>query len=142
MTGITPGHGDGMTATTPHPGLRAARAPDSPDKRQRVLAAIAGPRSRREPVTALPSPAAARVSTWLVYAEGVREHIEAVRRARPAASPAPRTAIPPARGEPATQASLRTDLALAREEIRRLRAERDKLRAAAPPPARRRDRRT
>ncbi len=48
--------------------------------------------------------------------------------ARPsAASPVP--ALPPGRlaAEPASQQSLRTDLAIARNEISRLRAERDKL---------------
>jgi uncharacterized small protein (DUF1192 family) len=63
----------------------------------------------------------ARVSNWLVYAEGVREHIQ--------------TAIRQQAEEPfetrdrssAGVAGLRTDLALARDEIRRLRADKDKL---------------
>jgi hypothetical protein len=80
------------------------------------------------PVTAAAIAATAGVSTWLVYAHGVREHLEAARRrqaehASPTASAAPAT-----RPEPATPASLRTDLAVARDEIRRLRAEHGKLR--------------
>ena len=69
------------------------------------------------------------MSTWLVYADGVREHLEAAQRRQADREPGPSTAAPPGRGEPVTQASLRTDLAVARDEIRRLRAERDKLRA-------------
>jgi chromosome segregation ATPase len=66
------------------------------------------------------------VSTWLVYADGIRHHIEAAMRGQ---------TVPPTTDEqvsrPASPASLRTDLELAREEIRSLRAERDKLRQAA-----------
>ncbi len=52
--------------------------------------------------------------------------------ARPSTSPAPaqaQAAALPDRGEPVTQAGLRTGLAVARQEIRRLRAENDTLRA-------------
>jgi chromosome segregation ATPase len=68
------------------------------------------------------------VSPWLVYADGVRDHLEAARRRQAEREPGPGPA-PPARGELVTQASLRTDLAIAQDEIRQLRAERDKLRA-------------
>jgi D-alanyl-D-alanine dipeptidase len=60
----------------------------------------------------------AKVSTWLVYAPGIREAITDARNqqyTRHLAEPAP---DPSERG-------LRTDLALARAEITRLRAERD-----------------
>jgi hypothetical protein len=79
------------------------------------------------PVTATAVATAAGVSTWLTYADGIREQVEAARHRQAEHEPAP--AAPPGRGEPVTQASLRTDLAIAREEIRRLRAEHDKLRA-------------
>jgi chromosome segregation ATPase len=68
------------------------------------------------------------VSTWLVYADGVREHLQAARQRQTERGHAPEPAAPSPRGEPVTQASLRTDLAVAQNEIRRLRAERDKLR--------------
>jgi hypothetical protein len=116
-----------MTAPTRAQAMLAARAKASHDKRQRVLAAVQALEAAGTPVTATAVAAAAGVSTWLVYADGVRDHVEAARRRQAEHTPAP--AAPPPRGEPVTQASLRTDLAVARQEIRRLRAERDKLRA-------------
>jgi Family of unknown function (DUF6262) len=118
-----------MTAATRTQAMLAARAKDSHHKRQRVLAAIQVLEAAGTPVTAAAVATAAGVSTWLVYADGVREHVEAARRRQAEHGNAPRPAAPPARGEPVTHASLRTDLAVARDEIRRLRAERDKLRA-------------
>ena len=108
--------------------LRAARARESRDKRRRALDAVQALESAGAPVTAAAVAATAGVSTWLVYADGVREHLEAARRrqaqhASPAASTAPATGR-----DQVTSASLRTDLAVARAEIRRLRAEHDKLR--------------
>jgi len=108
--------------------MLTARAKDSHDKRQRTLAAIQALEAAGTPVTATAVATAARVSTWLVYADGVREHLEAARRRQAEHGNVPRPAAPPGRGEPVTQASLRTDLAVARDEIRRLRAERDQLR--------------
>jgi hypothetical protein len=109
-------------------GLRAARATDSADKRRRALATIHALEAAGTPITVSAVANAAGVSTWLVYAEGVREHLDAARRrqAEHARTPVP-TAI---RGDqaPLAPAGLRTDLALARAEIRRLRAEHDKLR--------------
>jgi len=69
---------------------------------------------------------AAGVSTWLVYAAGIREHVDAARRrqAHPSAAPAPT----PSGSHTTTSASLRTDLAIARDQIKTLRAERDNLR--------------
>jgi hypothetical protein len=116
-----------MNAATARAGaLRAARTADSAAKRTRVREAIDALETAGAPVTATAVARAARVSTWLVYADGMREHLDAARRrqARPSviqARPAPGHA-PPA------PASLRTDLALAREEIRRLRTEHGKLR--------------
>jgi hypothetical protein len=118
-----------MTAPTRARAMLAARAKASQDKRQRALAAVQALETAGTPVTAIAVAAAAGVSTWLVYADGVREHLEAARRRQAEREPGPGPAVPPGRGEPATQASLRTDLAITRDEIRRLRAERDKLRA-------------
>jgi chromosome segregation ATPase len=103
--------------------LRAARRQDSLTKRQRVLTTLERMERERVPVTFAAVARAANVSTWLVYAEGVREHIDAARQ---------RQLTQPARdqraGLSASAASLRTDLELARREITDLRTERDKLR--------------
>jgi hypothetical protein len=105
--------------------LRAARAADSAAKRNRVRQAIDTHEAAGTTVTAAAVARTARVSTWLVYTDGLREHLEAARR-RQAAPAVPARAVPGR--TPPTPASLRTDLALAREEIRRLRAEHSKLR--------------
>ena len=118
-----------MSTTTRAQAMLAARAKASHDKRQRALAAIQALEAAGTPVAATAVATAAGVSTWLVYADGVREHLEAARRRQAERGHAPGPVTPPARGEPVTHASLRTDLAIARDEIRRLRAERDKLRA-------------
>ena len=118
-----------MTAATRTQAMLTARAKASHDKRQRALAAIQALEAAGIPVTATAGATAAGVSTWLAYADGVREHVQAARRRQAEHGHAPGPAAPPTRGEPVTQASLRTDLAVARDEIRRLRAERDKLRA-------------
>lgn len=118
-----------MTATTRTQAMLAARAKASHDKRQRALAAVRDLEAAGTPVTATAVATAAGVSTWLIYADGVREHLQAARRRQADREPGPSTAAPPGRGEPASQASLRTSLAVARDEIRRLRDERDKLRA-------------
>jgi len=118
-----------MTAATRTQAMLAARAKASQDKRDRVLAAVRALEATGTPVTATAVATAAGVSTWLVYADGVREHVQAAQCRQAERGHAPGPPAPPGRGEPVTQASLRTDLAVAREEIRRLRAERDKLRA-------------
>ena len=118
-----------MTATTRTQAMLAARAKASHDKRQRALAAVRDLEAAGTPVTATTVATAAGVSTWLVYADGVREHLEAAQRRQADREPGPSTAAPPGRGEPVSQATLRTSLAVARDEIRRLREERDKLRA-------------
>jgi len=119
-----------MTTTAPArtAALQAARAKDSHDKRQRALAAIEALETAGVPVTFPAVAKAAGVSTWLVYSEGIREHLEAARsrQADHSADAAPKARLPD--GQRATSASLRTDLAVARQEIRRLRAEHDKLR--------------
>ncbi len=109
-----------MAASAPRTaGLLTARTHDSRDKRQRALDAVQALEATGRAVTFPAVARAAGVSTWLVYAQGVREHVETARR-RQAAVPA----VPKAQ---ATPVGLRTDLALARVEIKRLRAERDKL---------------
>jgi len=118
-----------MTAATRTQAMLAARAQASRDKRQQVLTAVQALEAAGTQVTATAVAAAAGVSIWLAYADGVREHVEAARRRQADREPGPATAAPPGRGEPVSQASLRTDLVAARDEIRRLRAERDKLRA-------------
>jgi hypothetical protein len=98
--------------------LLAARANDSRDKRQRALDALQRLEAAGEAVTFPAVARAAGVSTWLVYAHGVRERVEAARQRH----------LPPTRPtDVAAPAGLRADLALAREEVKRLRAERDKL---------------
>jgi hypothetical protein len=108
--------------------LRAARARDSQLKRQRVLDAVHALESADAPITAAAVASAAGVSTWLAYAPGVREHIDAARHRQTEHTQTPQPRPTPQR-PPATTDSLRTDLAVAHQELRRLRAERDQLRA-------------
>jgi hypothetical protein len=84
---------------TPAEILREARQKDSRDKRGRVLAVVDQLLADNEPVTFAGVARAANVSQWLVYADGVREHIEVAATAKPAprtTTPAP--APPPRRG--------------------------------------------
>jgi hypothetical protein len=64
---------------TPVDALREARRRDSLAKRTRVLAIVDEMKSQDERITFLGVARAAGVSSWLVYAAGVREHIEAAR---------------------------------------------------------------
>ena len=105
----------------------AARRRDSHERRARVTQAIEAMLADGTPITFTAIARHAKVSTWLVHADGVREAIEHARdrqRAEPVTPP----------GRAASQASLHTDLALARDEIKRLRAQveqlHDKLRRA------------
>jgi chromosome segregation ATPase len=102
--------------------LREARKKDSLAKRTRVLAAIDDMKAKDEPITFLGVARAARVSNWLVYAEGVREHIEAARKGQ-----AGRKAREQRSGTTASSASLATDLEITRAELRQIRDERDRL---------------
>jgi hypothetical protein len=105
--------------------LKAARAKDSELKRRRALAALEAMEASGASITFTAVANAAGVSTWLVYAQGIREHIEAARGRQANNSPAP---TPTLSGKHLmTPASLRTDLAIARDQIKTLRAERDKL---------------
>ncbi|WP_405775750.1 DUF6262 family protein [Streptomyces sp. NBC_01538] len=105
--------------------LAESRRRDSRTKRQRVLAVVEQLLAQGDPVTFAAVARAAGVSNWLVYADGVREHIDKA-RAQQASSPARDRQS----GSTASTASLRTDLELSRTEIRALREERDKLKAA------------
>jgi chromosome segregation ATPase len=103
--------------------LREARRRDSITKRARVLQALTELEDAGEPITIAALARHARVSTWLIYSEGIREHVAAT-RARQAAQPAADRRC----GRSPSTASLRTDLELARAEITTLRVERDQLR--------------
>ncbi|MGW5440492.1 DUF6262 family protein [Nocardia asteroides] len=107
-----------MTGRSPADVLREARRRDSQQKRARVLATVDDMVKRGDTVTFAAVAQAANVSTWLVYAPGVREHVDAARH-RQAQHPARSVA----RGDSVSTTSLRTDLELAREEISRLRTE-------------------
>lgn len=100
--------------------LAEARRRDSQVKRTRVLTVVDAMSARGEPVTFAAVAKAAGVSNWLVYAEGVREHIQAARDRQPGRDQ-------PGRASPAGAEGLKTNLELARQEISSLRAERDKL---------------
>jgi len=120
-----------MTTTTDRAAaLKAVRAKDSNDKRRRVLQTMKTMETAGQPITAAAVAAAAGVSTWLVYADGIREHLDAARaRQRQAVDVAPPLAAGPRTGQqPVIAAGLRTDLAVARHEIHRLRTDLDKLR--------------
>jgi hypothetical protein len=98
--------------------LAAARADDSRQKRQRVLDVLAELEAARDAITFTGVARAAGVSTWLVYAPGIREHVESARRRHLTATTASATVTP---------AGLRAEITAAREEIKGLRVERAKL---------------
>ena len=109
--------------------LKVARAKDSNDKRRRVLQTINTMQTAGQPITAAAVATAAGVSTWLVYADGIREHLDAARtRQHQTVDGNPPSADPSTAQQPVTAAGLRTDLAVARHEIHRLRTDLDKLR--------------
>jgi chromosome segregation ATPase len=104
--------------------LREARKKDSMAKRARVLAVVDEMKASDQPITFLGVARAAEVSNWLVYASGVREHIETARKAQQGIRRRDRHS-----GASASAASLAVDLELARAELRRTRYERDQLKA-------------
>ncbi|MFE4958691.1 DUF6262 family protein [Streptomyces sp. NPDC056653] len=105
-------------STAPADALRAARQRDSLTKRGRVLSTLDTMLKEGEPVTFAAVAKRAEVSTWLTYAPGVRDHNEKARKQQEKE---------PVRdldsGRVVSPSSTRTDLLLAREEIRRLREE-------------------
>ena len=106
--------------------LKAARAKDSELKRRAHASRAETLETSGAAITFTAVAKAAGVSTWLVYADGIREHIDAARHRQ--SNHHRRTDTPTASStHPATLASLRADLAIAREQIKTLRTERDKL---------------
>ncbi|KAK1177977.1 DUF6262 family protein [Streptomyces sp. NBS 14/10] len=105
--------------------LRQARAADSKAKTLRGLEAVASLVAAGERVTVTRVARKAAVSTWFVYNrpevhQAVQAAIrEQARHGIPAAAVVPRQRV--------SEASLQTDLALAREEIKDLKTERDRL---------------
>lgn len=109
---------------TPAQVLRDARQKDSRTKRARVLSVVDQLVADEEPVTFTGVARAANVSHWLVYADGVREHIEAARLRQS------RTARGEARGQAKAPAGWKVEQEIVREENRRLRAEVERLKEA------------
>jgi predicted nuclease with TOPRIM domain len=105
--------------------LHDARRRDSESKRNHVRKTVESMVLAGDSVNFASVARRARVSTWLVYADGVREHIQTAMRQQ-AEEP-----IPAKNTDTISMAGLRTDLALAREEIKRLRADNNKLRRNA-----------
>ncbi|WP_326769027.1 DUF6262 family protein [Streptomyces sp. NBC_01591] len=118
-------NGREMAARTPAEVLAESRRRTSLLKRQRVLDTIRLMLDDGEPISIAAVARAAKVSTWLVYAEGVREHVQAAIQRQ---GQAPVSAA--AQGRRERPAGLHADLAMARKEIKELRAERDQLRIA------------
>ncbi|MCX4462488.1 DUF6262 family protein [Streptomyces sp. NBC_01728] len=109
---------------TPAQVLRKARQKDSRDKRARVLSVVDQLVTDDEPVTFTGVARAANVSHWLVYAEGVREHIEAARRRQG------RAAANGARASAKEPAGWKLEKQLLQEDNRRLRQEVERLKGA------------
>ncbi|MFI5648992.1 hypothetical protein [Kitasatospora sp. NPDC051705] len=106
--------------------LALARARISADKRQRALDAIATLERDGHPVTHTTVARTAGVSTWLTYTDTIRPHIQAAQH-RQTTRPTPAA---PATNSSTTAATLRTELELARQEIKQLRRERDQAQTA------------
>jgi chromosome segregation ATPase len=103
--------------------LVQARRRDSLDKRQRVLTALTTLEQQGKKITHTAVARTAGVSTWLTYTEGIREHIEAAQqRQQPKVTRPAETRTP--------NATLRTELELARQEVRDLREEKERMRQA------------
>lgn len=107
-----------MTTPARTSGVIDARRRDSDTKRARVIATLERMQNQDAPITFASVARQATVSTWLVYAPGIRELIGDARdrqRSRRAGTP---------RGQGLAR-GLETDLALVRATIRALRAERE-----------------
>jgi chromosome segregation ATPase len=109
----------GPQSQSPAQVLKEARRWGSRAKRARVLEAIRSLQQSGDKITHAAVARSAGVSVWLTYADGVRERVEAAIRDQVAPRPSRRDS--PA----ASSNSLRIDLELAREEICKLRAERE-----------------
>ncbi len=100
--------------------LRESRRRDSRTKRDRVTATLSAMLAAGDQISYTSVARRAGVSTWLAYAPGVREQIDTAvaEQTNDDKRPAPSE----------SSRAWRTDLELARQEIRRLRGERDELR--------------
>ncbi|MFJ2812627.1 DUF6262 family protein [Streptomyces sp. NPDC087294] len=110
---------------TPTEVLVDSRRRDSRLKRAKVLETVEAMVSSDQPVTFAAVAKIAGVSNWLVYADGVREHIQTARDKQAARVQRGRPV-----GTAASANGLKTDLELARQEIALLRIERGKLKGA------------
>lgn len=111
---------------TPAETLKAARQRDSANKRGRVLKTVQDMLRDNRRITFTAVAREAGVSSWLVYAPGVRERVEQARSRQ-----AKQGHHDQQSGRKLSAASEQTDLLLAREEIKRLRAENASLRQQA-----------
>ena len=115
---------DALTAPTPAAkraqALRESRRLDSRTKRDQVTAALSTMLAAGDQISYTWVARRAGVSTWLAYAPGVREQIDTVITQQ--------TNDDKRQAAAESSRALRTDLELARQEIRRLRGERDELR--------------
>lgn len=109
------------TKRTPAEVLAEARRADSRIKRAAVFQVVDEMLRDGTEITAAAVARKANVSRWLVYADGVIEYVESAKAKQLAKSPGKPT------GLIATEGSLRTDLELARQDNRRLRADVAKL---------------
>lgn len=109
------------TKRTPTEVLVEARRADSRQKRAAVFQVVDEMLRDGTEITAAAVARKAKVSRWLVYADGVKEYVESAKSNQLVKPPTKPT------GLSATEASLRTDLELARQDNSRLRTEVDKL---------------
>ncbi|MGW9426665.1 DUF6262 family protein [Streptomyces decoyicus] len=106
--------------------LKAARQRDSKDKRRRVLEVLESLQRAGTKITFARVAKEAGVSNWLAYSPGLREPIETARqRQEELGIEATADAVPPP--SRVSSASLKTDLALAQQQIKELREERNRL---------------
>ncbi|WP_109005305.1 DUF6262 family protein [Streptomyces rishiriensis] len=106
--------------------LRASRAKDSEDKTKRALDAVDGLLRSGRRITVAQVARDAAVSTWFIYNQP-QVH-QAVQDGTAAQRERVRDKFPVPETRQVSSAGLRTDLALAREEIKDLKKERDRLR--------------
>lgn len=107
--------------------LKAARQRDSQDKRRRVLEALDAFQRAGTKITFARVAKEAGVSTWLAYSPGLREPIEAARQHQEEHGIEASSDSVPVQSR-VSSASLRTDLALAQQQVKELREERNRLR--------------
>ncbi|MDX2524836.1 DUF6262 family protein [Streptomyces europaeiscabiei] len=111
---------------TPAEVLKAARQRDSADKRGRVLKAVPDLLRDNRRIAFATVAREADVSSWLVYAPGLRERIDQARARQAAQDQQDQQS-----GRKVSTASEQTDRLLASQEIKRLRTENGQLRQQA-----------